>query len=197
MNSSSRHRGLTLLELIVVITILAVLAGLVVVSVSSVMEDSREQLTWASLREVQKVIVNRYQIDMAGKVPGPDPQNLGGRQLHPQLHFLFVNPSTSTFDPISGLGWRGPYMLTSSAGRYPGLDPDENAVSRGFTAIFGKSQSDPPTPDADHAVLDSWGRPIILRTGSSSDVFELVSAGPDGVLGTHLAPGDDLIQPLQ
>lgn len=218
MQTLRSRRGLTLLELVVVIMILAILSTLVVVLIGGTVDSSREQVTQATLREVQKVIVNRYQVDMAGSLqpadsptlpqlqiargmPGPNPQNPlpNSRELHPQLHFLFVNPMTgdsqSTFDPIFSRGWRGPYLVNAGS-RYPGHDPNNDAALRGFGPTYGIPHSG--TNVGDFAVLDGWGNPVILRgTGVLNQEMELVSAGSDGILGTPEIPGDDLRLPLQ
>lgn len=208
------ERGLrsafTLIEMAVVLVILAALAALVAVSLGMMVDDSRDQLTQATLREVQTVILNRYVPDMGGMIsessqtlvrrgmPGPHPNHLlpAGRQEHPQLAFLYVNPfdnsTNSSFDPLVGRGWHGPYLV-SSAGRYPGLDPDGNAVSRGFTAAYGIANSAPGANDGDPTVLDGWGNPIVIQETSPIEAL-LVSAGPDGDL---LTTNDNLTLPLR
>lgn len=204
-----RRRALTLLELSVVMTIVAMLAALVIVMVGDAADTARLQATEATLREVQAIILNRYALDMAGKssvsshllvrlgLPGPSADLLvpAGRISRPQLAFLFVNPLTNgtapTYDPVSGRGWRGPYLLIS-AGRYPGMDPDSSAVARGFTTEYGVPNSSPGAGDGDPTVLDGWGHPVVIQGSTLSDA-RLVSAGPDGNL---LETSDNLSLPL-
>lgn len=193
------RRGLTLLELTVVITILAALAALVVVSTTGVLDDSRLQLTSSTQRETQKLIMNRYVPDMGGMMstsnhilvrrglPGPHPDHLApsNRLENPQLVFLFVNPlnnqPTSTFDPLVGRGWRGPYLLAGS-GNYPGMNA--NPITRGFTNTYGET--------GDPTVLDGWGNPLVIQGTTVIDAV-LVSAGADGDLTTT---SDNLSVPL-
>lgn len=200
---------MTLLELSIAMTILAVLAAVVIVVVGDASDTARTQTTQATLREVQTVILNRYALDMAGKtaasshvlvrrgLPGPSADALfpSSRSNRPQLAFLFVNPltngTTPTYDPVSGRGWRGPYLLIT-AGRYPGMDPDGNAAARGFTSDFGVPNSSPTSSDGDPAVLDGWGHPVVIQGSTLSDA-RLVSAGPDGNL---LDSSDNLSLPL-
>ncbi|MFO0903833.1 MAG: prepilin-type N-terminal cleavage/methylation domain-containing protein [Pirellulales bacterium] len=195
-----RRSGLTLLELVVVVTIVALLAGLSLAVVGSLLEDSREQITMTTMRQLQMLLVNRYAPDMAGLapaaapllvrrgLPGPFPGLLepATRSSAPQLAFLFVNPTTNdaqaTFDPIVHRGWRGPY-LTPSAACYPGWNEDGQAHLRGFTAEFGIAESAPGVGDGDPAVLDGWGNPIVIQGAALVDA-QLVSAGPDGDLAT-------------
>lgn len=200
-----RRTALTLIELVVVLLVLAVLASLLVPLLTGAASDARERATRESLRQLQDLIGNRYAVDMGGVLsdtlvpeildglPGPAP---GPRAQHPQLHFLFVNPTTggaaSTFDPIVQLGWNGPYLM-SGHGMYPGLTP-ATAAARGFDAAHGVAGQD-------HAVLDGWGNPIVILTtvdsvtvpDTSGATEWIVSAGPDGDLTSE---GDNLWLPL-
>ncbi|MFN4259453.1 MAG: hypothetical protein ACK4RK_09140 [Gemmataceae bacterium] len=198
MRSAPRCRmALTLLELVVVLVILVALAALVVPMVSYLSNDSRDVVTRSSMNSLRDVIVNRYWPDMNGVMAGadgyprPNPNDLGGRQNHPQLVFLFSPPSgVANYDPIYRRGWNGPY-LQHSGGQY--------LVVGSFTATFGLN--------GDPTVLDGWGHPIVLQQPTVGNAAEqslytrLISAGPDGVIQTpanQLAParsscGDDLV----
>lgn len=194
-----RRRGLTLMELTIVLGVLAALAAIVAVSTAGVLDESRERITMASMREVQKVILNRYRLDMGGKIttvstleelviatgfPGPDANDLeSGREVHPQLHFLFTRPSNSVaFNPLTGKGWRGPYLTPTSV-RYPNPAGEAGTV-RGFTEQFGK--------EGDFAIFDAWNNPLVIQVESITELY-LVSAGPDRKLNTA---ADNLSIPL-
>lgn len=208
-----KRAALTLLELVVVLAVLAVLAAVLVPMFSSSIDSSRRQVTLNTMRTLQGIVSNRYALDMRGQLstssspavaiglPGPDPTLFASRTQVPQLEFLFINPSTSgttaTFDPVSGRGWRGPYLM-SGTGKYPGLHVD-TASTRGFTTEFGVTDDDAP--------LDGWGNPIVVVTVShqgyipTADPFTdttilgyLVSAGPDEDLQTA---ADNIYLPLR
>jgi len=88
-----------------------------------------------------------------------------------------------SFNPVTRLGWHGPY-LSSGTGRYA-----VNSANN-FTSDYGA--------DGDPAILDAWGRPMILqvpKVNGTNDILyaRLVSAGPDGIIQTpvnKLAPSD-------
>jgi prepilin-type N-terminal cleavage/methylation domain-containing protein len=204
----ARRQGLTLLELLIVMTILVALATLIVPTMGYLGRRSQALAARENLQRLQELIVNRYWADM-GELPGPALDLDGNvlepdREDHPQLRYLFVNPdrAANPNDPfifernrniLSGRSWQGPYISHSGA-RYALMDAD------GFTTLYGL--------DGDPAVLDAWGRPIVLQLPtevpagltSGMDDFEirriqrmharLVSAGPNGRIET---PTDELM----
>ena len=132
-------------------------------------------------------------------------QDLGEQQIYfPQTIADLFRFSTNlpanfqSFNPVTRLGWRGPY-LSASDGSYA------VNLANNFTSTYGN--------DGDPAILDAWGRPVILQVpqvsgaslGDEIKNARLVSAGPDGIIQTplnQLAPstndcGDDVILFLQ
>lgn len=179
-----QRRGVTLLEIVVVLVILATLAALVVPLVDGTVKQSREAATHASMTELRAVLVGRYWTDMNDVLPGtdgyprPNPNALNGRppqaqpNPQPQLHFLFIAPGgLDPYNSVARRGWNGPYLQHSGA-RYAASD------------LYGEP--------GDATVLDGWGHPIVLQVPAvgTSDVPDpkrharLVSAGPDGVIST-------------
>ena len=211
----SGRRGLTLFELMLVLGILLVLGTLVIPAVTGHLNQSREDVTWQSLRRIREAVMNTYFDDMGEELPRPGLPGLGaGRLDHPQLCYLFVNPEThedgdplteeydTSYDPISRRGWRGPYLLHEGEGFKYAADGDR-PVPGNFTHRYGET--------GDPAVMDGWGNPIVLQEPDADgdgliDFDEarhvrLVSAGPDGVIDTdpdEMLPvpadrGDDLV----
>lgn len=191
------RRGLTLLELVLVVAVLAALGAIVVASLGHTVNTARDTLIRASLSQLRTVILDSYYHDQFDTLPYPlDPSRLA----YPQLVWLLVNPNPGTpYDPVARRGWRGPYLLPPVGSQYV-ID-----ATRGFTAQYGEN--------GDPALLDGWRRPIVLQqpvtigsAASASDLrfARLVSAGANGVLdtpSTALVPsasqvGDDLILPL-
>jgi len=180
-SAGSPVRGLTLAELVIVLAILAVVGTLVLPAIGRHVAATREDVTRQSLVRLRDVIGGMYWDDMAS-LPEPGVAGLdAGRQAHPQVRYLFVNPLNVTestlpdYDPAYRRGWRGPYV-THQGGTFP--MPDAN-----FSDYYGE--------EADPAVLDGWGNPIVIQNpgwtvGGARDV-RLVSAGPNGVLNIPLA----------
>jgi prepilin-type N-terminal cleavage/methylation domain-containing protein len=216
---AARRCGLTLLELLIVLTILVALSTLIVPTMGYLGRRSQRLAARENLYRLQNLIVNRYWTDM-GELPRPM-IDLDGTVLepdridHPQLRYLFVNPDRAA-DPndpfiyekspslLSGRTWQGPYVSHSGA-RYT-VNP-----ALAFDSLYGL--------DGDPAVLDAWGRPIVLQlpteipTGLNAGDDDaqilriqrlhtrLVSAGPNGRIETpidQLMPaavdrGDDVV----
>jgi prepilin-type N-terminal cleavage/methylation domain-containing protein len=109
------RRGLTLLELVMVVSILAILTALIVPGMGEQQEETRRVAARVTLQGLRDEIANRYMQDMGhtvnplitGKAALPQPNrtlDASGRisttqidgstaGLVPQLHFLFVNPN--------------------------------------------------------------------------------------------------------
>ncbi len=182
--AASARLGLTLLELVVVMAILVVLAGIMVGRGDVVASQAKETTTRVSLSTLREAISDQgYQPDV-GHLP-----------LY--MADLFVKPAGDPpFDPLTGRGWNGPYLV-----RWTGKYQVDGA--RRFTLLYGNN--------GDPAALDAWGRPIVLQIPITAATPEeqaaftrLVSAGLDGILQTNpndLAPdilnegavGDDLV----
>lgn len=186
--ANARRRGLSLMELVLVVSVLGVLAALLIPALGSSTENAKQTITAHSLRQLRVAIVDHYYRDQANHLPMPV---VSGRMAHPQLVFLYVNPVTGTtvtnFDPQTALGWRGPYLHSAvQQGRYR-LHPSLN-----FTNLYGE--------EGDLTPLDAWGSPIVVQqvlvggvySATNLQTARLVSAGPDGKLDTD----DDVVLPL-
>jgi len=189
-------RGLTLIELVVVLTVLVALSAMVVPLVSGHGAAARDTGTRSTLQEVRDVILNRYLVDVHD--PQVIPITLEGDSVNvlapPTIRSLFQKPEhLAAYNPSVRLGWNGPYLVETGA-QYPGTP---TAVAQGFTPQYG-------TP-GEPAILDCWGNPIVIRAemmirqdelGNSVELpyWALVSAGRDGILATD---GDNLVTYLR
>lgn len=190
-----KRQGLTLLELVVVLTVLVALATVAVMSSGALLQDARGDVTRQSLTRLRDTIAQTYWQDAGGNLPQrntsvtPVPS---GRMTTPQLRYLFINPATenalttsevlgggvantdtvNTYNPAYRLGWRGPYLVPNNNAAYT-----INTLA-GFLEQYGET--------GDPAVLDGWGNPIVIQCpGLAPDGaldVRLVSAGPNGIV---------------
>lgn len=191
MHAAKARRGLTLMELVVVLGILTILGSMVVInsstSESNAADRSRETATRVTLTNLRDTIVNSYVPDQWDTLPRPATT---ARIDHPQLVYLLVNPLsyelsattaddvTWSYDPVSQRGWRGPYLVPGMTTEYQ-ID-----AAAGFTNRYGEA--------GDATFLDGWGRPVVLQEPQVSGLSaynamrqaRLVSAGPNGVIDT-------------
>lgn len=205
----SLRRGLTLVELVVVLVILVALGSMVIPHADTAAEQARTDATNETLRRLRDVIVNQYMPDNKGSVfnsttflgaTGDATMNydgmprLGSINMPPQLVGLFLNPGVQSYNTTTHFGWHGPY-LTSGTAVYPGGNPG-TAAARGFfnasafgtAAAAGLTTTSGSTYAGDPTVLDGWGNPIVIvpifDTSYNQYYYALISAGPGGVLGS-------------
>ena len=189
----SKRNGLTLVELIVVLTILVALAGLVVPRLTSTTESARGRAARSSLVEVRDAVFQywtdcKYDIDALTT----NRRIQLGDLFTARVGFQVFNPAV----PDSDLGWNGPYLEQNGTYTVTG-----NAATD-YTTLYGGN--------LDPAVLDPWLRPFVIQevnplvpVGIARDV-RIVSAGPDGkfdiaestpsqgLMSGAVASGDDL-----
>jgi prepilin-type N-terminal cleavage/methylation domain-containing protein len=166
--------GMTLMELIVVIAILAILAGAVIPLLNGIVAKSRITAVRASLSTVREAIV--------GKGDSPGFQSDVGRPPNSIAELLATSPPSGValFNRDTNIGWRGPYLISQG-----GLYPIANAT---FTNLFGNNTSG----NQDPALLDPWGDPIIIQrlTVASGVLTFIAQNGTPQTASTTLADGD-------
>jgi len=182
-----RHaRGVTLIELLIVLVILVGIGGILATTISrdvkvrgvdGVSRDAPEVVTLATMRTVSAALVGSsltepgYREDL-----GSLPTRLGGLIEN-------IDGEPEPYDPASKRGWRGPYVAD---------------VGSRYGTYVEAGDSFPADPDTDPAVLDGWGKPLVLQQPGTDDA-RVVSAGPNRVLETDpgnpldIDRGDDLI----
>ncbi len=184
-STRNRGRGVTLVELVVVLVILTLMGALVLPSYEYIRRDANERVTEANLNQLRDVIMGApgYYSDMNNEYPWSASDS--SRVNHPQLRYLFYNPdtedTTNTFDPITRIGWRGPYLLNATC-EYTVDD------TRNFSTRFGET--------GDPAVADGWGEPIVIQLPAANlnnishnalNHVRLISAGPNRIIDTMTA----------
>ena len=192
--------GFTLIELILVVMVLAILAGVVVPLVNGISQISTPggpksdrrivtETTMLTIRDTFLSTGSRTGIWAdSGHQPNRLPRTIG--------QICDSDPPTGTtppFDPVTKIGWRGPY-LTQWSGTCPDYEGgDKNPLTGnlwntdGFSYIYGNP--------LDPAVIDAWGTPIVLQidfdgdssiTADEARAARLVSAGPNGKIDWDL-----------
>jgi type II secretory pathway pseudopilin PulG len=210
-----RSSGLTLMELVMVVAILAFLAGLVTYNLTPNQltfsgaggnKTAGRIATEASLSRLKSAMLGTadfpgYWQDMNRDMwfwprylewlsrPPADAADISGASPDAAAYFT----SMMSFNASRRVGWRGPYLQFQ--GDIIPLD-----ATRGFTSRLGGGVYRSP--------LDAWGKPIVMQWPSSylgsgtadfgnargdaaMAVFiasnsRLVSAGPDGILQTEI-----------
>ena len=172
--------GFTLIELILVVMVLAILAGVVVpllgglgnISTPLGPKSDRLIVTETSMRAIQDAIIGTESRPGAwtdlGRKPNLFPIDLS-------LLLSQVHPTAADFDPVTKIGWRGPYL-------------------RGATGSTATGTSN---------LVDGWGNLLKIfipdiNENSKIDRSELqyarlVSAGADGILDTVESNLEDYI----
>lgn len=166
--------GFTLIEIIIVIAVIAILAGIATPSIVKNINDSRIARTKSDCKEIASAMASFYK-DL-GKWPTYNKTT--------RLGYLKTNDGTM---PKQSAGWWGKSdlldnQLITNAPTYP---------TTGETKWDGPYQTE--------FKADPWGHAYLcnvfeLSVGSTAPVYVL-SAGPDGILQTSrgaLLAGDDI-----
>ncbi len=165
----SKRAALSLVELVVVLTILVALAGIVVPRLVSTSEGARITAARSSLVEVRDAVLlywNDCKYDLDALTVNRRIQMVD--LFAPRVGFQLFNPDV----PDSDLGWNGAYLEQSGTYTVTGT------TAADYTIAYGAN--------LDPAVLDPWLRPMVIQevdpsvsAGNARDV-RIVSAGPDG-----------------
>lgn len=183
--SGHRHSaGFTLLELLVVIALLAAIAGATVLAYEDVEEQGRVDVTRTMLVELRKALLQFRRDSGTNDFPGQgiyacsdavDPSLANPALLFPpeagasdadqiawcqspaNFWMLFVDPLGTGWNPDSKRGWNGPYLQ-----RRNGL-----IAYLGVTDLWG--------------VLNPYQSPFILRDLDDDDSARIISLGADGI----------------
>ena len=183
------QRGLTLLELSVVLLVLIALAGLMVPYIGGTGQMAMCRATDATMQAVKAAIMGGsagpgYYADTLGYYPKASRDD---NLANINLTYLLQQPGGfEAYNPKTAVGWRGPYLQTGGVAP-ASLDAGFTDTSEGkvHQAIGGNNPQ----------VLDAWGKPIVLQipidtNDSNKPNFHyarLVSAGRNGSLDTAIA----------
>ncbi len=185
--------GFTLIELILVVMVLAILAGVVVpllgglgnISTPLGPKSDRLIVTETSMRAIQDAIIGTESRPGAwtdlGRKPNLFPIDLS-------LLLSQVHPDAADFDPVTKIGWRGPYLKTGSSNLVDGWG---NLLKIFIPDINQNSKID--RSELQYARLVSAGADGILDT-VESNLEDYIPGGSDPSTGLTLEEcGDDVL----
>lgn len=179
------HKAFTIIELIVVLCVLAALAGLSLPILSGTCSIAATATTQSTLREVSHATSLYWSDCKLLTLDGTT--TVATEATRFQVRWLFRNPQTNSsnnsFDINTTIGWNGPYVLSPT----------------GNPLVFG-----------DVTIIDAWNHAVVIQDVSSASTprnVRIVSGGPNGSIEipTNLATsslngsntGDDLYVALQ
>lgn len=156
------RNALTLVELVVVLSVLAALSGLLLPLFSGTIQSANERTTTQSLVATRDALAEYWRDTKHIPLDGVLTVATEANRLH--VEWLFHNPVTgdATWDysPNTRIGWRGPYITTPTA--------------------F-------PTGGGTPFLIDAWNKAIVIQdvdlTAAVRDV-RVVSGGPNGTVDT-------------
>ena len=135
------QRGFTLIELVIVIVTLGILAAVAVPKFSDLAKASKINAAKQELDALRKSIIGNPSAVAGGKYIDRGFEGDCGF-VPSRLEDLAIRPgSLSVYDPLTRLGWNGPYIDTSQ-GAYL-LDPWDNSYiyQPGLRTIFSSGGS--------------------------------------------------------
>lgn len=190
----SKQSGFTMLELVIVVAIMAIVAGSAIMSFGNTESDAEYQTTNYTLRQLASA-VDRYLSD-GNTLPelGPDIESPA------DIDFLINKPFGSDWNPDYRLGWRGPYikgykLFYVDVGTDLEADGSSSPTSGSVTTIptlalpdaFSHQSVSPYYlwyKDADGNIdIDSKiGRPFLILSKDLDDgsLYRIVSLGENG-----------------
>lgn len=173
MKRSNHQLGFTLIEMVTVMSIILLLAGIVVGSMNFVQGRQAREKAKAQIALLSKAI-EEYKMDM-GVYPGTEDTVIAGdvsEEIYQALFkdgYDFTNPSTppATWDKARKI-----YVNE--------LDPRDN--KQGWVTRLASSAA---VPD-NLKIIDPWGNPYRYRRGTNAQNpdFDLWSTGKDGLTKT-------------
>ena len=158
------NRGFTLLEVLAVLSVMVVLAGIVLPSLSSSRRRAFEAKTRAQMSSVA-LAFNMYKADM-----GTFPNDLSSGYQSDFAFHVHKDPLVNKTEPLTGLllkdRWRGPYMELKKSD----MNTNGFLIDSWGHPLFYK----------------------VLSSPVDGRFFELKSLGPDGVSGNTQTSRDDV-----
>ena len=184
--TSSPQGGFTLVEVVVVLGVILLLAGIAVPLVNGYIEDSQRARARSEVKMLGAAVMSMYKdlhIVPARNSAGTDNT----------LRVLGTGPSVPTTNPfLNNSSWNSWFMSGSYGDTFDNQlinNTPQGTASAAFTTSGEFRWRGPYL--ADNASLDPWGRPYLLMVRSFYDTNAtnwkkviILSAGPDGQVDT-------------
>ena len=177
------RRGFTLVEILIVISIIAVIASMVLVGVQAARESANGALTQTTVSELNNAL-NTYIAD-EGEPPGMGMEPQADRNDFPLLYdAIFGTPR-----PKGKGGRSAPYTK---------LDEDAVVIYDEDELQYRRpNRQELLSPDVPKYLVDAWGEPFFYRCNKGRDRtayefmhnpdIDIYSVGPDAIDQTQLA----------
>lgn len=111
------EKGFTIIEIVTVIGLLAILAIIAVPNFIDLRDDARDAVTKDRMQSLKRAIVGDGRVVAGGVHAFPGFYGDLGR-LPSALSELVTQGAMSTYNPITRIGWRGPYVDSSNLTSY-------------------------------------------------------------------------------
>ncbi len=154
------RNAFTLIELIVVLSILIALGGILLPLCADNLSSAASTVTQATLAETRDAVLQYWHDTKHVTLDGIT--SLATESQRFDIAWLFANPvtgdATNQFDPNSQIGWRGPYVASSTA----------DAIANGGPNL-----------------VDGWNQLLTVQyvdPSSSLKDLRILSAGANGVI---------------
>ncbi|MEL6898636.1 MAG: prepilin-type N-terminal cleavage/methylation domain-containing protein [Planctomycetota bacterium] len=196
---SADRRGLSLIELVMVLLVLAILAGIVLPLLGGVnaiatpggSKSDRRIVTETSMQSIRDAILGTETRPGAWVDLGRQPKLF---PTTPGLLASETHPTAAAFDPVTKIGWRGPYLrgaMRQGGGVNVFLDGWGNPITIFVPDINGDSIMD--RDDIQFARMVSNGEDGVLDT-LTQDTQNYIPGGADPTSALTLDEcGDDVI----
>lgn len=172
----------TLIELMAVITIIVILAGIVVGGLGYVNEKQAREKAKVQLALISKAL-EEYKLDNA-RYPGKDQDTTADGTITNELYEELFYEGYDYAKQNSPTPWEktvdGIVVPKATKIYLPELDP--TASKQGWMTTVTGSNPQPPVPGPTTKIKDPWGNEYRYRKGTNAENpdFDLWSAGKDG-----------------
>lgn len=183
---TTRQRGFTLVEVIVVLSVVLLLTGIAVPMLTSYMEDGRRARAEAECKVVGAAVMSFYKD--TGVYPA---RNSSGTNSY--IYSLFTGPTMPTTSPFNGghnwVTWGMNATRGDLLNNHLLTNTPQNTTAAAYPTTGSSKWRGPYL--AGSSPLDPWGRPYVINVISGFYVnatnykrLWVMSAGPDGIFNT-------------